>query len=95
MSIRPEDLAIDHELADTAASLRFLLDVTPVNLIEARRQFLHDRKTPTFIYGPLADDPAVIAARLAAIPTRRGGRPDLACTCCRPSIASWSCSWTC
>ena len=40
--VRPQDLAIDHELADTASSIRFLLDVTPVNLIETRRQFFDD-----------------------------------------------------
>jgi hypothetical protein len=45
--VRPEDLAIDHELADTASSLRFLLDVTPVDLLAARRQFFADGRTPT------------------------------------------------
>jgi uncharacterized protein (TIGR02421 family) len=60
-------LAIDRELADTASSIRFLLDVTPVNLIEARRSFLSDGATPEFVYGPLADDPAVIETRLEAI----------------------------
>jgi uncharacterized protein (TIGR02421 family) len=66
--VRPEDLAIEHELADTASSIRFLLDVTPTNLIEARRRFLDDGITPTFTYSPV-EDPAVIEARLAAVAT--------------------------
>ena len=65
--LRPSDLAIDRELADTASSIRFLLDVTPVNLIEARRRFRSDGATPEFVYGPLADDPTVTETRLAAI----------------------------
>ena len=67
--LRPSDLAIDRELADTASSIRFLLDVTPVNLIEARRRFYSDGATPDFVYGPLADDPVVIETRLKAIAT--------------------------
>jgi uncharacterized protein (TIGR02421 family) len=65
--LRPSDLAIDRELADTASSIRFLLDVTPVNLIEARRTFVSEGATPDFVYGPLADDPAVTESRLEAI----------------------------
>jgi uncharacterized protein (TIGR02421 family) len=65
--LRPSDLAIDRELADTASSIRFLLDVTPVNLIEARRRFRSDGATPEFVYGPLADDPVVTESRLDAI----------------------------
>ena len=63
--VRPEDLAIDHELADIAASIPLLLYVTPNNLIEARRRFLEDRSAPKFTYGTL-EDPAVVEARLAA-----------------------------
>jgi uncharacterized protein (TIGR02421 family) len=66
-AIRPEDLAVDHELADTASSIRFLLDVTPVNLLDARRAFFADRTTPEFVYGPLEDDPDVTESRIAAI----------------------------
>jgi uncharacterized protein (TIGR02421 family) len=65
--LRPEDLAVDHELADTATSIRFLLDVTPVNLVEARREFFADGATPAFEYAPLEDDPEVTAARLSSI----------------------------
>ena len=66
-AIHPSDIAIDHQLADATSSIRFLLDVTPVNLIEARNTFLSEGTTPEFVYGPLADDPAVIETRLAAI----------------------------
>jgi uncharacterized protein (TIGR02421 family) len=65
--VRTEDLVIDHELADTAASFKFLLAVTPVNLIEARTRYFDDGETPTFEYGPLEDDPDVTEARLHAI----------------------------
>jgi uncharacterized protein (TIGR02421 family) len=65
--LRPSDLVIDRELADTAASIRFLLDVTPVNLIDSRRKFRADGATPEFVYGPLADDPVVTETRLEAI----------------------------
>lgn len=64
--LAPGDLAIDHELADTAASLRFLLDVTPDNLVAARTQFLKDGRTPNFTYGTLGDH-TVARARLAKI----------------------------
>ena len=65
--LSPDDLAIDHELADIASGIRFLLAVTPVNLLDARRRFFADGGTPEFVYAPLDDDPAVIEARLAAV----------------------------
>ena len=67
--LRPTDLAIDRELADMASSIRFLLDVTPINLMEARRKFFSDGATPDFVYGPLVNDPMVIETRLTAIDT--------------------------
>jgi uncharacterized protein (TIGR02421 family) len=75
--IRAEDFAVDHELADTASSIRFLLDVTPINLIDARRAFFDDRTTPEFVYGPLDDDPDVTASRIAAIRVDTVEDPDL------------------
>lgn len=75
--VRPEDLVIDHELADTASGSRFLLDVTPVDLVEVRRRFFEDGRPPAFTYGPLQYDPAVIATRLAAIPTSTVEDPAL------------------
>jgi hypothetical protein len=59
-----DDLVIDRELADIDASFRFLLDVTPVDLVEARRRFHTTGRTPDFAYRPLADDPAVAMQRL-------------------------------
>ena len=63
------DLAIDRELADIALGYRFLLDVTPVNLIDARRRFFDDGTPPEFRYRPLEDDVDVIASRLAKVDT--------------------------
>jgi uncharacterized protein (TIGR02421 family) len=65
--VGPQDLAIDHQLADMSSSIRFLLDVTPVDLIATRRRFFDDGCAPLFRYEPLAYDPAVLAARLAAV----------------------------
>jgi uncharacterized protein (TIGR02421 family) len=61
------DLAIDRELADIALGYRFLLDVTPVNLIDARRRFFDDGTPPEFRYRPLEDDVDVVASRLAKV----------------------------
>ncbi len=44
--LSPDDLAIDHELADIASGIRFLLAVTPVNLLDARRRFFADGGCP-------------------------------------------------
>jgi uncharacterized protein (TIGR02421 family) len=63
------DLAIDRELADIALGYRFLLDVTPVNLIDARRRFFDDGTPPEFRYRPLEDDVDVVASRLAKVDT--------------------------
>jgi uncharacterized protein (TIGR02421 family) len=76
-TVRAEDLAVDHELADTASSIRFLLDVTPVNLLDARRAFFADGTTPEFVYGPLEDDPDVTESRIAAIRIDAVEDPDL------------------
>jgi len=76
-TISAEDLAVDHELADTASSIRFLLEVTPVNLLDARRAFFVDRTTPEFVYGPLEDDPDVTESRIAAIRIETVEDPDL------------------
>ncbi len=63
------DLAVDRELADIALGYRFLLDVTPVNLIDARRRFLDRGTPPEFRYRPLEDDVDVVANRLANVDT--------------------------
>lgn len=63
-----EDLAIEHEVAQAAASFRFVLDVTPVNVEEQRREFLQGHTTePAFVYRELEDNPDVVSATLDAI----------------------------
>jgi uncharacterized protein (TIGR02421 family) len=61
------DLAIDRELADIALGYRFLLDVTPMNLVDARHRFLDRGTPPEFRYRPLEDDVDVVASRLAKV----------------------------
>jgi uncharacterized protein (TIGR02421 family) len=68
--LAPGDLAIDRELADIALGYRFLLDVTPVDLIGVRRRFVDDGEPPEFSYRPLEDDVAVVADRLAKVATQ-------------------------
>ena len=59
------DLAVDHELADIALSFDFLLDVTPVNGVAAREEFLAGTSdAPAFAYRELGDELAVARARL-------------------------------
>ena len=65
--LRPNEVAIDRELAEIASRIRFLLDVTPVNLIEARTRFLADGTVPDFEYTPLGYDPAGIETQLGEI----------------------------
>lgn len=60
----PGDLIIDRELADIDAGFRFLLDVTPLDLVEARTRFHDTGRAPDFAYRPMADDPAVAMQRL-------------------------------
>jgi uncharacterized protein (TIGR02421 family) len=63
-----EDLAIEHKVAQAAESFRFVLDVTPVNVEEQRREFLQGRPSePVFVYRELEDDPHVVGATLDAI----------------------------
>src|SRR5689334_21747530 len=42
------DLAVDRALSDIAGSFRFLLDVTPVDLVDARDDFWRSGRTPEF-----------------------------------------------
>lgn len=63
-SLTTGDLVVDRELADLSAGLRFLLDVTPANLLDCRAEFLEHGREPHFEYRPLEDDPDVTAARL-------------------------------
>jgi uncharacterized protein (TIGR02421 family) len=72
-----QDLAVDRELAAAGGSLRFLLDVTPVDLVATRHRFFADGRSPTFAYRPLRDDLAAIEARLATTPTAAVEDPSL------------------
>jgi uncharacterized protein (TIGR02421 family) len=64
-SLSVADLAIDHALAQTAGSMQFLLDVTPVNADEVRQQFAAGRVgEPQFTYRPLEVSPDVLAKAL-------------------------------
>lgn len=67
-SLSPDDLVVDHELADIALGFRFLLDVTPVNGNVAREAFVAGRADqPAFEYRTLEDDPTVIRSRLDGV----------------------------
>ena len=68
--LSPDDLAIDHELADIAVRHPVL----------ARRHARQPARRPTavlghgapeFVYAPLDDDPAITEARLAAVTVER------------------------
>ena len=73
------DLAIDRELASISESFRFLVDVTPVNVEEARKEFLSSPDhEPAFEYREIEDFPAVIGARLAAVDIASVADPTLA-----------------
>lgn len=62
------DLAVDRELASISESFRFLVDLTPINVEEARKDFLASPEVePAFIYRDVEDFPEVIGARLAAV----------------------------
>ena len=64
-SLSVTDLAIDHALAQTAASMQFLLDVTPVNADEVKADFVDGRVgPPEFTYRPLEIAPEVLTAAL-------------------------------
>jgi uncharacterized protein (TIGR02421 family) len=72
------DLAIDRELASISESFRFLVDLTPVNVSAARKEFLaaSGDASPYFVYRDLEEFPEVIKARLDAIDL--GGVADAA-----------------
>lgn len=64
----PRDLAIDHALALLSGSVRFLLDITPVDADEVREAYLaEDMAEPEFTYRDLETDPDVLEAELARI----------------------------
>jgi uncharacterized protein (TIGR02421 family) len=62
------DLAIDRELSSISESFRFLVDLTPINVEQARKEFLASPEVePSFVYRDIEDSPKVIGARLAAV----------------------------
>lgn len=67
-ALAPEDLAVDRELADIAGSFRFLLDLTPVDLVGCRKRFRETGGPPDFEYRPLVDDIEITAHRLDELP---------------------------
>lgn len=65
----PADLAADHAMASLAGSVRFLLEMTPVNADDVRAAFLaHPESDPVFEYRTLDVDPDVLDAQVAALP---------------------------
>ncbi|MCY7402056.1 MAG: DUF1704 domain-containing protein [Nocardioides sp.] len=66
--LSPADLAVDHALAQLSASMRFLLEITPVDAEDVRGDFLGgDLSEPVFTYRELDTDPDVASAQLSAI----------------------------
>jgi uncharacterized protein (TIGR02421 family) len=64
----PGDLAVDHALALLSGSVRFLLDITPVDADEVREAYLAEEVAePEFTYRDLETDPDVLEAELARI----------------------------
>ena len=73
------DLAVDHALAQLSASMRFLLEITPVDAEEVRADFLDgDEPEPEFTYRDLEVDPAVVSEELAGIDVASVEDPTLA-----------------
>ncbi len=77
-ALSPGDRAIDHRLAEVAGSYRFLLDLTPLDVEDARRKFLDgDARPPQFTYRHLEDEPEVTRAALDATPVADVEDPTL------------------
>jgi len=75
----PGDLAVDCQLADVAERFRFLLDLTPINVDEARRAFdEHGGDNPRFKYRPLENDPATLETELEKVDVDAVSHPTVA-----------------
>lgn len=73
------DLAIDHALAQMSGSLRFLLDVTPVDADEIKADFVAGRvHEPDFTYREPSGDPEVLRQVIADIDVAAVEHPTLA-----------------
>lgn len=77
-ALAESDLEVDRTLADIATSFRFLFDVTPVDLVDAREAFWSTGRAPVFEYRSLGDDPAVTTARLRDVPLETIEDPTVA-----------------
>ncbi|MFL0459514.1 flavohemoglobin expression-modulating QEGLA motif protein [Kytococcus sedentarius] len=67
-ALSPADLAVDHTLAMLSDSMRFLLDITPVNSDEEKERFISGtHEEPTFVYRDLETDPAIQSAQIAQV----------------------------
>ena len=65
--LAPIDLAVDHTLAALAASVRFLLAITPANSVDERMSFLAGGGEPEFEYRPHEVNPEVLLAQLSMV----------------------------
>lgn len=73
-----EDLALDHELSGIAEGFRFLLDLTPINLVAARDCFERYGTLPPFEYRPLEDDTSVAIKRVDNVAVHACSDPTVA-----------------
>ena len=73
-----DDLAIDHEIAQLSSGVRFLLEVTPLNVDVARAAYLEGgHEQPGFAYRTLDTPPDVLDARLRKIDVSAVADPTL------------------
>jgi uncharacterized protein (TIGR02421 family) len=77
-TVADSDLLVDRALADIASSFRFLLDVTPIDLVEERERFWKTGRPPRFDYRPLEEDPDVATKRLRQVPVNEVEDPTIA-----------------
>ncbi len=62
------DLAVDRTLAQLSTSLRFILDVTPMNAVDLRDDFIAGRiDNPEFVYRELSTEPEVTEQLLSEV----------------------------
>lgn len=77
--LSPDDLAVDHALAQLSSSMQFLLDLTPTNAPAMQADFLSGQALqPEFTYRALSIDPAVAASQLQAVAIEAVSDPTLA-----------------
>ena len=77
--LSPDDIAVDHALAQLSGTFRFLLDITPVDAEDAKEDFLDgDDPEPDFTYRELESEPEVIEKQLEAIDVSKVEDPTLA-----------------